>query len=206
MSEGHEIAVAVVGAISDVISSFAWPITLLILVLIFRKEVSRLISRIKNIKYPGGELSTHQEEDPEAPQPTKEAERQIELIDPVGFRTKAGVTQLISKSGLMHESEKVLDSLLIFNTKRQRTWLTVTSKQIFCILDDENTRAKAKLIQWKLPISDAQPVRAHISSRGNNVVDIGPKKNWLYSSDLHEIDTELEDKINNLITMAKKHV
>jgi hypothetical protein len=204
MSQNTDIAVAIIGAISDTISSFAWPLTLLVFSLIFRKEVGKLISRVKNIKYPGGELNTHQEEDPDAPEPTKEAERQIELFDPTGFRTKNGVKQLVSESGLFDESEKLIDSLLIFRTRRQRTWLSVTNRQVFCILDDENTRARGRLIQWRLPLSSATPVKAHISRKGNNVLDVGVKKNWLYSSSLHEVDTELEEKVNLLISMAKQ--
>jgi hypothetical protein len=202
MNEKPDLAVSIIDAIATIISAFIWPVIVLIIVRIFREEIGRLIDRIKSIKVAGSEIIT-QEEDPEAPAPTKEIKKQMEIIDPQGFRTKEGVEQLISESDLTEKSEKVIDSILIYRTTRQATWLIITTHQVFCVLDDERTRAKARLIQWNIPLSSAQPIRARVSNRGSNVIDIGPKRNWLYSSSLHHIDTELENKVANIISKAQ---
>ena len=44
--------------ILDLIKELLWPVTVLISVLIFRQEISKLIGRIKNIKYKGMSIET----------------------------------------------------------------------------------------------------------------------------------------------------
>ena len=116
-----------------------------------------------------------------------------------------GLSKLIDESGLVDSREHVLDQVLLFQTPKQRTWFLVTEHQLFCILDDAKTRSSGRLIQWRMPLDSAGPVRARTSlKRGNAVVDIGVKRGWLYSRDLHPVETELEKRIRDLVAKGKR--
>jgi hypothetical protein len=93
---------------------------------------------------------------------------------------------------LVTTDEQVQRAFLLYQTSAQQTWLVLTNRKVFCILDDERTRASGRLIQWRLPLEDAQPVRAHLSDRGSPVIDIGLRKDWLYSTKLHSSPHALE--------------
>lgn len=198
MSSSTPITVAAIEAFGNVLSSLAWPAAAVVLALLFRERLNELIGNIKRIKVPGGELIT-QKEDPDAPALEESVVEHIVLFDPQGFRNENGIRQLIDESGLIAKSEKVLHVLLLLQTNRQRTWLATTNRQIFCVLDDENTRAKGRLIQWLLPLADAKPVRAYLSKRGSRVIDIGKKKRWLYSQHLYQDGEDLERAVKTII-------
>ena len=44
-------------AIAELISSFAWPVAALILVIIFRREIRQRLNAVKEVKYPGGSIT-----------------------------------------------------------------------------------------------------------------------------------------------------
>jgi hypothetical protein len=79
--------------------------------------------------------------------------------------------------------------LLIFKTFNQQTWLIATDRRIYCVLDDR--RKAAARMQWSMAISGARAAQIRRKDyRGRTgLLDIGEKKNWLYSEDLfREID------------------
>jgi hypothetical protein len=198
VSFDKEIIIVLINSLTSLATAYAWPFTVLLFFCLFRKEVRIFISGIKNIKYPGGEIST-QLEDPDAPEPTIESSKQAEIYDPRGFRTEEGLRLLVMNSHLVERGEEVKDVLLLFHTERQKTWLISTNNQMFCVLDDEKTRAKSRLIQWRIAISEIDDVKAYLSKKENNVVDIGPKHRWLYSGHLHADPIVLEDRIWKMI-------
>jgi hypothetical protein len=71
----------------------------------------------------------------------------IALVADDGFLTEQGIGETIRQSGLLGPGEEVVDHLLLLRTRRQRTWLVSTTASLFCLLDDEKTRADDRLIQ-----------------------------------------------------------
>jgi Cdc6-like AAA superfamily ATPase len=121
------------------------------------------------------------------------------------FSTQQEIRQLIEQTDFPgQEGKQVLDTLLLFRTSKQRTWLATTEELLYCVLDDEKTRAKDRLIQWRLSLELAHPIRTKPSSKrpGGRVIDIGPKRNWIYSTRLHPDPGQLERNIADMIRRA----
>lgn len=190
----EESVVRLIEAFLSFISS--WPFAVLIVVAYFRKQIAELILNISYWDSPFGKIQ-FQKQDPEAIKTLKETV--MEKLDPRGFYTRYGLSNLITESDLIQKDEKVVDMLLLFETRKQHTWIISTNRQLFCVLDDENTRSSGRMIQWKMLLSQADPIRARISAKGNPVVDIGERKSWLYSRDLYPTEEELENRIKRLI-------
>lgn len=53
-------------AIAELISSFAWPVTVLVLVIMFRREICRRLASLTEVKYPGGSITMKEVESLEA--------------------------------------------------------------------------------------------------------------------------------------------
>ncbi len=121
------------------------------------------------------------------------------LYDKHGFLTEDGLEQYLSKSGKLNKNEIVKQKLIIFKTKEQHTWIIATNINIFCLLDDEETRQGHRVIQWRMPKNPSIVVKSRISLKGNYVVDIGQRKSWLYSNALHPDADELTAKILAMI-------
>ncbi len=117
-----------------------------------------------------------------------------------GFLTEQGIEGIIRQSGLLGTGEEVVSYLPLLRTRRQHTWLVSTTGSIFCLLDDERTRAGERVIQWRQPKSAALKVTAKPSSKYRNcgLVDIGQKSNWLYSLRLHTNPAQLESRVRAL--------
>jgi hypothetical protein len=124
---------------------------------------------------------------------------QDKYIDPRGFYTRSGLKHLIIESDFVQENEIVANMLLLFETRKQHTWIISTNRQLLCILDFEETRSSGHLIQWKMSLTEAEPIRARTSKQGNPVVDIGIRKSWLYSHHLYPSDEAVENAIKRLI-------
>lgn len=99
----------------------------------------------------------------------------------------------------------VIDLLLIFSTKNQRTWLVATPGQLHCILDSENTWTADRLIQWSMNTSGVINVKARERSKYQNsgLVDIGRRQNWLYSLRLFPNPDDLISQIEALLQKAQ---
>jgi hypothetical protein len=197
-----------ISALLGIAIHLIWPelkidaVTLGLLLLAFAPWISPII---KSIEIPGvGKVELHQEQDSEAETPGGKIESKIKMHDEHGFFTQDGLRHLIDESGLVENGESVKRTLLIFSTANQRTWLVATGRQLFCILDDEKTRSSARLIQWRMPLLNASPVSVSTSSRGNPVVHIGTRKNWLYSTSLHSSPIALRQDIESMISEAQR--
>lgn len=93
------------------------------------------------------------------------------------------------------ESPDNSETLLIFQTSKQQTWLVATARRLYCILDD--IREKKPHINWsiqKTELVDGTNVILDINTHETRkkhktigCVDVGPNhKNWLYTKLLFE--------------------
>lgn len=94
-------------------------------------------------------------------------------------------------------------SLLIFQTSKQKTWLVSTKEWLYCILDD--IRKENPSIRWSIGKDDLTSgneikiiIQTHEKSDDVGLVDIGPKTGWLYSKDLF-VNISIKHSIENLI-------
>jgi hypothetical protein len=151
------------------------------------------------------------EEAEEAPEPLIERDtpnypEPLRERSPYGleFLTWSGVRKTIDESGLVADGEHVIDGLLLFRTKAQRTWLAVTHKQLFCVLDGEKTRSRGRLIQWRDRLD--QPIPVHARDRAGSrtgLLNVGSHSNWLYSKRLHPLAAALEQRVTRMIEAAR---
>lgn len=126
------------------------------------------------------------------------------LQDEQSFYTDEGLDQLLVASGKLSYDEVIYKKLLLFRTRKQRTWVIATNQNLFLLLDDEKTRIGERVIRWHQSLPKAIPVRAYISKNGNHVIDIGTRKRWLYSKTLHPNPEELVENVETMIKDALK--
>lgn len=127
------------------------------------------------------------------------------LKDPAGFLTMAGVFDLIEHSSQNPNHLRTIGSTCIFRTKKQRTWFAVTSSHLYCVLDDEKTAAGGRRIQWIMPLGDADPVNVRDRpGKATGLVDVGRRRNWLYSKRLHPSPSVMKANIEKLIEAGKR--
>jgi hypothetical protein len=128
----------------------------------------------------------------------------IDMVAPGGFLTEKGLDHLLATSGMMHPDEEIEEHLLLLRTKKQRTWLVSTDRSLFCLLDDEKTRARGRVIQWKQPLRAVEDTFVRAKSRNENtgLVDVGNRRNWLYSHSLHADPEQLKRRIEKLAHSA----
>lgn len=185
------------------ISTLIWQAIAIYVLVRFRRQLATAFSRgIKKLSIPGAEIEFQQEAATAAP-PSGETRRELALValqDEDGFFTEAGIARLIEKS----EGGRVVQHLLLFATGRQHTWLSATSAQLFCILDDSKTRASGRLIQWVLPLGEAQPIRASGYKPAVGLLNVGPKRDWLYSRSLFPTPSDAEEAVRALVDNAAR--
>jgi hypothetical protein len=115
-----------------------------------------------------------------------------------------GVTDLIKHHRKNAGNHGVVGLLKLFNTKSQNTWLAVTNSNLFCVLDDEDTRSSNRQVQWTMPLWEASPVSVRARpKRAAGLVNIGRRQNWLYSQRLHPDSNSLKTSIQKLIDAGK---
>jgi hypothetical protein len=185
----------------DFISTLIWQLIVLGVLFAFREQLKALLGRIATLKVGDTEM-TFQEPADDAEKAGESVEVKVRTIGPGGFLTAEGVGQLVSESDVLEPTEDVCETFLLFRTGKQRTWLVATSKSLLCILDDENTRSRGRLIQWRLPLSATEPIHAREHKAGSGLIDIGPRKRWYYSTTLHPDPKELERDVESLIRRA----
>lgn len=99
-----------------------------------------------------------------------------------------------------------LADLLIFRTKRQRTWLVATAGSLFCLLDDARTQQSDRLVQWRQQVTALPiPVGTRPSKRDGHLglLDIGSRQNWLYSRGLFDGPDDVVSKVDRLLEVAR---
>jgi hypothetical protein len=124
------------------------------------------------------------------------------VLEKKGFLTELGVKYLVENSPRLEANEHVVDQMLIFRIRTQRTRLAVTNKRLYCILDSEKTAAAGRRIQWSLRLHEIKPIKARpkvFGKKNSGLVSIGPKHNWLYSLRLHPQSDALEKQIQELV-------
>lgn len=122
------------------------------------------------------------------------------------FWSEAEILQIIRASSTYDPDVEDLDetdTILIFETSKQRTWLVATETRLYCVLDD-NRRPEPSL-QWTLgreTLVDEERVtvsiETHEKSARTGLLDIGPRKKWLFSKSLHSPD-KLKDRLSRMI-------
>ena len=145
--------------------------------------------------------------DEETPQESEEPPQPTGLLMRDGFYTAAGVIDLIKRSSKINAGEKIVGTpLLIFRTKRQRTWLVTTDEALYCVLDGEKTQAKGRLIQWRQPLSEIHTVQAkpRPQKKYTGAVDLGRRHNWLYSKKLFLKPEDPEEAILKMLKAARQ--
>ena len=126
----------------------------------------------------------------------------------LGYRSPADeptIRRLIRKSTKYKKEKEPVDkcqTLLIFQTSKQHTWLIASSRRLYCVLDDfrrPKPRYRWSMSTKKLKKGDYKiETRSHTSRTG--LVDIGPKHtDWLYSKRLFG-SRSIEDLIMDLVT------
>lgn len=182
----------------DFIKAFLWPSIVLIALVIFRQQVRLLLDRLSTFKLGDAELA-FQSPSSDAKAPTGKTAVELSTIGLGGFFTEDGIRNILRDTGSVESSEKVIRAFQIFSTQKQRTWLAFSDRKIFCILDDETTRTSGRLIQWALPKDQATPIVARRHNVSTGLLDIGERKNWLYSIALFPTSQSLETEVNRAL-------
>lgn len=118
------------------------------------------------------------------------------------FLEEEEVRELIREKG----GGETLETLLLFRTKTQRTWLVTTRGALYCVLDSQNTSDADRLVQWEMNLQPGTPVHARPRSRHKvtGLIDIGKRQNWLYSLRLHREPSRLETEILEMMKRARR--
>jgi hypothetical protein len=113
------------------------------------------------------------------------------------FVTAVKVWGHIRESELAQKDERVKHYLLLFQSDRRRIWLVFSDTQLFCVLDDCKGHRGHPVMQWTLPLESVRDVRATVVGPMEGRLDVGERKDWLYSPNLHSDPRALEQKIRS---------
>lgn len=134
----------------------------------------------------------------------------------LGYRdfAKLETIKMAISSKLQLTSGETLDkagTLIFFKTQRQQTWLLVSNKNLYCILDDIQTDNAE--IRWQMTKADlfdnSKNFKLKIKiiseyKEKSGLIDFGANHpNWLYSKDLYQSAEKLRTDIEELI---KNHI
>lgn len=168
-------------AILPFVSTLIWQILVVATIVIFRKELARLLKNIGSIRFGDTEVKFQD--------PSEESETASEYEQPSpplsydreGFLTLKATEQLVSTSRFVEPGESVIEALLTYRTKRQHTWLVTTNRQLFIILDDEDTRTSQRLIQIKRDLSGLGKAETRSESDRSGIFKFASTNYWYYS-------------------------
>jgi hypothetical protein len=166
------------------------------IILIFRKDITRLLTQLSKLRVGDTEFAF------QAPVP--DGSNSIPIPKLVGRKidsplVESEVREFLKDAGEIRDITDIVKSLQIFVTPTQTTWLIFSKDKIFCLLDDQGTRSSGRMLQWRLPKSEASPVFAREKSAATGLLSIGPRKNWLYSTNLFPISETLESEIRQYL-------
>ena len=185
------------------VSVLIWQAIVVVTAVVFRKQIVALIERLGKVKVGDAEFE-FQQPNSGALEPQKKIEIADDLFGPGGFYSSNGINYLVLNSGLIDREERVVANLCIFSTPRQHTWIVTTNRQVFCLLDDDETRSKERVVQWRMALDAMHPVRARPYKKDVGLLDIGERRNWLYSIDLHPDPRQLESDIVGVRAMSSR--
>jgi hypothetical protein len=183
----------------DFLKALLWPVTVLLLAHTFRGPVGALLKNLTKFKFGDAEVAF------QAPSSDPTVKRQVIVASdtatfgPGGFLSLSGIESVLRSNGAIRTDEKVARSFQIFSTPRQRTWLAFTRRRVFCLLDDETTRSSGRIIQWILPREQATPIDARPHKEATGLLDIGARKNWLYSVSLFPTPESIVTEVRNAL-------
>lgn len=122
------------------------------------------------------------------------------------FWSEEEIRALVGGSAEFDPSAESLDdaeALLIFETSKQHTWLIVSSERLYCVLDDN--RKPEPALQWTLDRDELMegdrlvaPIRTRDKSARAGLLDIGPRKSWLFSKTLYSSGS-LEEALTDAV-------
>lgn len=174
----------------------------------FMREVDALLEADKGSEDPQEEDLTADTPTEEKTALTKEDAANPALLHEPGseFLNYLGVRDLINRSSRTTGGEEVVGEVNIFRTKRQRTWIAATRRELLCILDGANTRARDRLIQWRMPLGEKINItmRPRDAKRKTGLVDIGKRRNWLYTKRIFKSPKNVKQKLEELIEKAER--
>ncbi len=124
------------------------------------------------------------------------------------FSSGLEIRESIMKSRGRDAPSEPLDdtnSLLIFETSRQHTWLVATSDSLYFVLDDirmPEPQIKRAVRRHELKARDDGTVAVDTRSKSTStgLVDVGlRRRGWLYSKGLFSSQRPIEQAINELL-------
>jgi hypothetical protein len=184
------------------ISTLIWQVVLICCLWSARAEIRAMLRRVVRFKY-GDAEAVFQEQVSEPPEPSPLVVQAMKVRDEEGFFTKAGIEELIKQSNYLTSNENVRESMLVFSTARQHTWLVTTSLNVFFVLDDEKTRTSERLVQKFLPLSKALPVNAQQESENAGSFQLGGSPYWYYSMHILGSPKTAVRRLTSFIETAK---
>ncbi|OYY72659.1 hypothetical protein [Sphingomonas sp. 28-63-12] len=183
----------------ELVRSLVWPATVIFAIAMFRAQIISLIDRLSSFEGFGVKMMAFQQAAPDAREspPVKKAD--VVTRGTESFLTETGVRTAIRQGADLAADDEIYRTMRIFSTQSQTTWLAFSKQKVFLLLDDASTRASGLLVQWVLPRDQASPVLARPRSPGLGLLDIGPRKNWLYSTSLFASPEHLQKEITSAI-------
>lgn len=188
--------------ILEFISSLIWPGIVIWVIWMFRTDLKELFGRIGSIKHGDTEV-LFQEATIEPLEPSDLAKQAMDIRDEEGFFLQESIESMVKNSVYLSKGEEIVDSILVFSTRSQHTWLVATSNQIFFVLDDERTRSSKKLIQTRLPIISSTPVSADLRKGRIGAFRLGEGGSWYYSMDLLGPPSMAEKRLTRFVHNAR---
>jgi hypothetical protein len=190
---------ALVTAILTFLTALIWPAVFIWVVIRFRTQFENLLDRLTSADVVGNKF-VFQQSSSEASS-TPDAKVEISQIGADGFFTAEGIRAIVTQSGTLPKGDVAEDQLLIFDNGRQHTWLVSTRSKMVIVLDDENTRARNRVVQRVLDKDDVFPLDFAMTENGATTVGFGhePLPSWYYSSSLFPSSDYLRDGISKLV-------
>lgn len=181
-----------------------WPLTLIVLGMVFRSEIQGLIRRITSAKFGGSEVAFQPPSADTVPLGPQSAIKNIKPPQQDGFLGENEVRKYIANSGIIDASgEVIFRAIKIFATSNQETWIVVTKNRFICLLDNFKKSEKSQLIQWVENNQEQNTVRVREKNQSVGLVDINRRRNWLYSLHLWPDPDALQREIQGAATSAK---
>jgi hypothetical protein len=111
----------------------------------------------------------------------------LNLFDLRPFADRETILQLIATDKRYDPNREQLDQLrelLIFATSSQQTWLVFSPLRVYCVLD--NRELEKPTLRWSMPLQDflETPIKVRDHSAASGILDIGNRKDWLFSKRL----------------------
>ncbi|MEO6720598.1 MAG: pYEATS domain-containing protein [Ferruginibacter sp.] len=107
-----------------------------------------------------------------------------EMIGSDGFYTEYGIRNFVKAAIKESNHDYVINSLLIFKTREQHTWLVSTPLSTYVLLDDSDTRKENNLIQTYFDKAKTLPLKFRDSGKEkrSKVVKFAAQDTWWYYS------------------------